>query len=46
MGKSSKKPRQKLDSKKFEVVHEAQKKKEKDWTFEDIVRSKTRGRSY
>ena len=44
MGRSSKKPRQKFDPKKFAPVQEAEKKKEKDWTFEDIVRSKSRRR--
>ncbi len=39
----SKKPRQnKLDPKKYEVVHDVQKKKEQDWTFEDVLRSKIR----
>lgn len=42
MGKASKKPRQKFDPKKFVGVREAQKKEERDWSFEDIVRSKSR----
>ena len=47
MGKSSKKPRKnKLDPKLAELGQETTKKKEKDWTFEDILRSKIRGRSY
>jgi|GEM_PF-3293309 len=45
MGHSSKKPRQKkLDPKVFEAGQEVNKKKERDWTFDDIVRSKTRHR--
>jgi hypothetical protein len=44
MGRSSKKPRQKFNPKKFEGVKESEKKKEKDWTFEDIARSKARRR--
>lgn len=42
MGRSNKKPRVKFDPRKFEAAAETQKKKEKDWTFEDIARSKTR----
>ena len=39
------KPRKnKLDAKQFSVTVDANKKKEKDWTFEDIVRSKSRRR--
>ena len=41
---NNKQPRQRLDPKKFEIVKDAQKHKEKDWTFEDILRSKRRGR--
>ena len=44
MGRSQPKPRLKLDPRKFEITQESQKKKEKDWTFEDIVRSKSRRR--
>ena len=45
MGKSGKKPRQKkLDAKKFEGAGERAPKKEKDWGFDDIARSKGRGR--
>ncbi len=41
----SKKPRQnKMDPRQFGEAREAQKKKEKDWTFDDIVRSKSRRR--
>ena len=42
MGKSSRKPRPKFDPKKFEPGMESTKKKERDWTFDDIVRSKSR----
>ncbi|MBU0467860.1 MAG: hypothetical protein KKD07_06665 [Candidatus Omnitrophica bacterium] len=43
MGKSGKKPRQKLNSKSFEPDSgsSAPKKKERDWDFDDIARSKT-----
>ncbi len=46
MSRSSRKPRPKLDPKKFTPGAEGEKKKEKerDWTFEDIIRSKTRHR--
>lgn len=44
MGKSGKKPRQKLDPKKVILEPGAVPKKEKDWTFEDILRSKTHPR--
>ncbi len=45
MGRSSKKPRKnKLDPGQFGSVRESQKKKEKDWSFDDILRSKTRRR--
>jgi len=45
MSRSGKKPRQKkLDPKAFEPGQEANKKKERDWTFDDIVRSKSRYR--
>jgi hypothetical protein len=40
MGRSGKKPRKKLDSRKVEGAKESQPKKERDWTFEDIARSK------
>lgn len=39
-----KKPRQKFDPKKFDPTKEAQKKKDKDWSFDDILRSKPRRR--
>lgn len=44
MGRSSQKPRVKLDPKKFEAATDTQQKKEKDWGFEEIARSKTRRR--
>ncbi len=44
MSKSNKKPRQKFDPRSFEPTAEA-KKKEKDWGFEDIARSKTHRRN-
>ena len=42
MGKSSKKPRKKMDNRQ---VGDGEKspKKEKDWGFDDIARSKKRG---
>ena len=41
MGKAGKKPRRKMDNRKFEGAEGVQKlKKEKDWSFEDIARSK------
>lgn len=43
MGKSGKKPRKKLDPKQFEAGKSTP-KEEKDWSFEDILRSKTRRR--
>lgn len=39
-----KKPRQKFDPKKFDPESQKQSKKEKDWSFDDIARSKTRRR--
>jgi len=44
MSKQGKKPRQKFDAKKFEVSKESKEKKEKDWGFDEIARSKTRRR--
>ena len=44
MGKQNKKPRPKFDPRAFEPTVEAKVKKEKDWGFDDIVRSKTRRR--
>jgi len=41
MGKGKKKPRGKLDAKQFEAT-KPKEKKEKDWSFDDIARSKTR----
>ena len=41
MGKSGKKPRQKMSAKQFETGP-APEKKEKDWSFDEIARSKTR----
>ncbi len=47
MGRSSKRPRQKtLDPKKIAPGYEQTKKKEKDWTYEDILRSKMPRRNY
>ena len=41
MGKAGKKPRQKMDARKLEGgAGGAKPKKEKDWSFEDIARSK------
>jgi len=42
MGK--KKPRQKIDPRKIRGEGGEKKKKEKDWGFDDIARSKTRRR--
>lgn len=45
MGRSSKKPRQnKLDPKKCFLEPGKKPAKDKDWTFEDILRSKPRRR--
>jgi len=42
MGRSSKKPRQnKLDARKVSAEKPNAPKKDRDWTFEDILRSKT-----
>ena len=43
MGKSGKKPRQKLEARRFEDSGPKE-KKEKDWSFDEIARSKTRRR--
>ena len=44
MGKSGKKPRHnKMDAKRADGVGGKEPKKEKDWGFDDIVRSKKRG---
>jgi hypothetical protein len=42
MGKSGKKPRQKLSPRQFETGGTAPVKKDKDWGFDEIARSKTR----
>lgn len=44
MVSATRKTRLKLDPKKFTFGATTEKKKERDWTFEDILRSKTRGR--
>ena len=44
MGKSGKKPRKKMDVRKAYDDLSSQVKKEKDWSFEDIARSKTHRR--
>lgn len=44
MGKSSKKPRKKTNANEYDVNASPPKKKEVDWTFEDILRSKSRRR--
>ena len=44
MGKSSKKPRKKVDASQVEGAQTKKVKQEKDWSFDDIVRSKTRPR--
>jgi hypothetical protein len=41
MGKSGKKPRQKLSARQFQTGGPAPVKKEKDWSFDEIARSKT-----
>ncbi len=40
MGKSGKKPRKKLNARKAEGAGESKPKKERDWSFDDIARSK------
>jgi len=44
MGKSGKKPRKKLDAKTADFGEESRPKKERDWSFDDIARSKLRRR--
>jgi len=44
MGKSGKKPRRKMDARKVEGAETSKPKKERDWSFEDIARSKLRRR--
>ena len=43
MGKSGKRNKQKMDPKKFDVPQDSP-KKDKDWSFDEIARSKTRRR--
>jgi len=40
MGKSGKKPRKKMDARQVDGEGAAKPKKERDWSFEDIARSK------
>jgi len=40
MGKSGKKPRKKMDARNVEGAGKSKPKKEHDWTFDDIARSK------
>jgi len=40
MGKSGKKPRKKLDARNVEGAGKPKPKKESDWSFDDIARSK------
>jgi len=40
MGKSGKKPRKKMDVRRAEEGGKSKPKKERDWSFEDIARSK------
>jgi len=40
MGKSGKKPRKKMDARIVEGEGQSRPKKEKDWSFDDIARSK------
>jgi len=40
MGKSSKKPRKKMDARKIETGETSKPKKDRDWSFDDIARSK------
>jgi len=44
MGKSGKKPRKKLDIRSVEGVEKSEPKKDRDWSFDDIARSKPRRR--
>jgi len=41
MGKSGRRPRQRMNARQHENSTSTPKKKEQDWSFEDIVRSKT-----
>ncbi|MBF0479735.1 MAG: hypothetical protein HQL26_09660 [Candidatus Omnitrophica bacterium] len=42
MGKSGKKPRQKINARQSETTGAAPQKKEKDWSFNEIAHSKTK----
>ncbi len=42
MGKSHKKPRQKISAQHYGIPGPTPVKKEKDWSFDEIARSKTR----
>ena len=46
MGRPDKKPKYKLDPKKFEAIHEEKEKKDKDWEggdiFNEIARMKSK----
>jgi len=44
MGKSGKKPRKKLDARTADFGEQSKPKKERDWSFDDIARSKLRSR--
>lgn len=44
MGKAGKKPRKKMDSKQQYEEKSSKKSADRDWSFEDIVRSKTHRR--
>lgn len=47
MGKSAKKPRKKVNLQDIgSTGGQAPKKKEKDWSFDEIARSKGRGRTF
>ena len=44
MSKSGKKPRAKFQAREFESSVQKAKKEEKDWSFDEIARMKTRGK--
>ncbi|MCD4779168.1 MAG: hypothetical protein K8S27_01260 [Candidatus Omnitrophica bacterium] len=44
MGRSSKKPRKKMDPRQSTEGKSKEKKEERDWSFDEIARSKTRRR--
>lgn len=44
MGKNKNKTRQKMDPRKSDIGESSKPKREKDWDFDDIARSKTRRR--